>query len=202
MASHLLSTCVSSKPLPQTLSFLLFTLTDPFSSFRPSNPSPSSSGSYAHPSPTRFTVESAGFTYLGLTLEHYCHRFGVIPASERFNKIYVLGKDRSYLHHPAPTLYRPTIFNEIENVTGISFTIGTVQKSWSKLHGDQRDTLLPGLHDIGSLSRDEFIYQIQHHRAVLGLGWPVQPSTPLEALCVGTPFINREYCLVAVGRGG
>ncbi|KAG0152148.1 hypothetical protein CROQUDRAFT_35777 [Cronartium quercuum f. sp. fusiforme G11] len=142
---------------------------------------------------TFYPQEKAGFTYLGLTLEHYCHRFGVIPAAERWNKIYVLGKDRAYLHKPAPTLYRPTVFTEIENATGVSFTIGTVQKSWSKLHGDQRDELLPGLDDIGSLSRDEFIYQVQRHRAVIGLGWPVQPSTPLEALCVGTPFINPVW---------
>ncbi|KAH9813191.1 family 18 glycosyltransferase [Melampsora americana] len=137
-------------------------------------------------------VEEKGFTYLGLTLEHYCHHFGVVPASKRVNKIYVLGKDRAYLHKPAPVLWNPTIFEEIANETGVSFTIGTVQKSISKLHGDERDELWPGLDDVGSLSRDDFIYQIQHHRAVMGLGWSPQISSPLEALCLGTPFINRR----------
>lgn len=100
---------------------------------------------------------------MGLTIEHYCHKFGVVPLSERLNKIYVLGKDRAYLHKPAQALYRPTVFTDIANATGVSFTIGTVQKSIAKLHGDERDELLPGLNDIGSLSRDAFIYRVQRH---------------------------------------
>ncbi|KAG0149935.1 hypothetical protein CROQUDRAFT_39058 [Cronartium quercuum f. sp. fusiforme G11] len=142
---------------------------------------------------TFYPLESKGFTHLGLTLEHYCHRFGVVPPSKRSNKIYVLGKNRAYLHRPSPVLWRPTVFQEITNATGISFTIGTVQKSIATLHGDERDELWAGLNDIGSLSRDNFIKRIQHHRAIFGLGWPTQPSTPLEGLCVGTPFINPVW---------
>lgn len=65
--------------------------------------------------------------------------------------------------------------------------MGTVQKD------EDQPVLWPGLEDLGSSSREEFFHHLQTHRAILGLGWPVQASTPLEALCVGTPFINREF---------
>ncbi|KNZ62664.1 uncharacterized protein VP01_123g4 [Puccinia sorghi] len=142
------------------------------------------------------TEEEKNFTYLGLTIEHYCHKFGVVPPKERSNKVYILGKDRGYLHPPSPTLYPESMWASITNATGIGFTIGTRQKHWSTIEArtaKPKDRLLEGIEDIGSLSRDRFIYELQHHKAVIGLGWPVQPSTPLEALCVGTPFINPVW---------
>lgn len=145
---------------------------------------------------TFYPQEEKNFTYLGLTIEHYCHKFGVVPPKERSNKVYILGKNRHYLHPPSPTLYPESMWGSITNATGIGFTMGTLQKHWSTSEGhtaDPKDRLLEGIEDIGSLSRDEFIYQLQHHKAVIGLGWPVQPSTPLEALCVGTPFINPVW---------
>ncbi|KAA1067267.1 hypothetical protein PGT21_010077 [Puccinia graminis f. sp. tritici] len=146
---------------------------------------------------TFYPQEEKNYTYLGLTIEHYCHKFGVVPAQERSNKIYILGKDRSYLHAPSPTLYPETMWQSLANKTGVQFTIGTQQKE--KLKGldsralEPKDQLFDGIIDIGSQARDKFIYELQHHKAVIGLGWPVQPSTALEALCVGTPFINPVW---------
>ncbi|KAH9454393.1 hypothetical protein Pst134EB_014485 [Puccinia striiformis f. sp. tritici] len=145
---------------------------------------------------TFYPQEEKNFTYLGLTIEHYCHKFGVVPPKERSNKVYILGKDRSYLHPPAPTLYPETMWASITNATGVEFTIGTHQKDRTGVESrstEPKDQLFDGIVDIGSQTRDKFIYELQHHKAVIGLGWPVQPSTPLEALCVGTPFINPVW---------
>ncbi|CAH7671817.1 family 18 glycosyltransferase [Phakopsora pachyrhizi] len=139
-----------------------------------------------------YPKENEGFSYLGLTIEHYCHNYSVVTSSKRYNKIYILGKKRSYLHPPAPQLYPPTMWKKLTNQTGIEFTIGTIEKSKNYLD-PLKDSLFEGINDIGSQTRDEFIHQIQHHRAIIGLGWPPQPSTPLEALCVGTPFINPVW---------
>ncbi|EGG09779.1 family 18 glycosyltransferase [Melampsora larici-populina 98AG31] len=139
---------------------------------------------------TFYPQEDLGFTYLGLTIEHYCHRFEVVPPSKRTDKIYVLGRDRGYFHPPTPQLFRPTIFTEVTNATGVKFTVGTVQP---ENEFETNSDIWPGLDDIGSSSRDEFMSELQHHRALLGIGRPVQPSTPLEALCVGTPFINPVW---------
>ncbi|OAV94824.1 hypothetical protein PTTG_05190 [Puccinia triticina 1-1 BBBD Race 1] len=146
---------------------------------------------------TFYPQPEKNFTYLGLTIEHYCHKFGVVPAQERSNKVYILGKDRGYLHPPAPTLFPETMWAALTNATGVEFTIGTQQNHALAARDPAtlapKDRLLDGIADIGTLDRDKFIYELQHHKAVIGLGWPVQPSTPLEALCVGTPFINPVW---------
>ncbi|CAH7676919.1 family 18 glycosyltransferase [Phakopsora pachyrhizi] len=151
-----------------------------------------------------------GFSFLGLTIEHYCKNFSVVPPKLRPKKIYILGKDRGYFYPPSPQLFKRDMWKRISDKTGIGFTMGTFQRS--KEIDEQRqknDTSgyekakkfadfepIEGIDDIGTQTRSQFIYQIQNHRAVIGLGWPVQPSTPLEALCVGTPFINPVW----VGR--
>ncbi|PLW41899.1 hypothetical protein PCANC_11038 [Puccinia coronata f. sp. avenae] len=145
---------------------------------------------------TFYPQEEKNFTYLGLTIEHYCHKFGVVPPKERSNKVYILGKDRGYLHKPSPTLYPESMWAAITNATGVEFTMGTKQKHLPGIEArstEPNDQLIDGIVDIGTLSRDKFIYELQHHKAIIGLGWPVQPSTPLEALCVGTPYINPVW---------
>lgn len=142
---------------------------------------------------TFYPQEEKGFTYLGLTIENYCHKFGVVPPRQRSNKVYILGKDRGYLHPPSPTLYPPTMWSAITNATGVEFTIGTLQHNLGIQTTDEKHQLFDGITDIGSQTRSQFIHELQHHRAVIGLGWPVQPSTPLEALCVGTPYINPVW---------
>ncbi|KAG0152151.1 hypothetical protein CROQUDRAFT_35770 [Cronartium quercuum f. sp. fusiforme G11] len=133
---------------------------------------------------TFYPNEHKGFTYLGLTIEHYCGQLGLVPPSKRQNKIYVLGRERAYLHPPSPQLFSHDLFANLTKETGVTFTIGT---------NPDNIPLWPGLDDVGSMSRDAFVSELQTHRALIGLGWPVQPSTPLEALCVGTPFINPVW---------
>lgn len=132
---------------------------------------------------------SSGFTYLGLSLSHFCSRFPLVPPSSRLSSVYILGKDRAYLTAP------PRIFSNwgetlrrVTERTGVTFTIGTVQR------GRPGEDELPDrvVKDVGTQTRERFLELVGQHMALLGIGTPPQPSSPLEALCVGTPFINRE----------
>lgn len=135
---------------------------------------------------TFYPRQDQGFSYLGLTMEHYCKNSSLVPPEGRIDRIYILGKERSYLHPPAIQMFDLGVWERVSRKTGVGFTIGTIQK-------DDLDamSLPPGIEDIGSQTRDDFIGQISRHRALLGIGSPPQPSSPLEALCLGTPFINR-----------
>lgn len=129
---------------------------------------------------------STTYTYVGLTLEYLCREIEFIPVKDRPRRAYILGKDRLYfqktIEHDEATF---SSWDTVTEETGISFVMGTIQRG-----SPDAPPLPEGILDIGSQTRSNFMMEISKSRALVGIGHPRESSSPLEALCVGVPFIN------------
>lgn len=117
--------------------------------------------------------------YAGYSIEAYCG--DVVPAEERKHRAYILAKQSEYFVRDTFAL-TSGIFNDTKNDTGIDFVAGI----------GKPDSPLPisGVINIGFQSIPDFLYELGHSKALIGVGRPWISPTPYDALCMGVPFIN------------
>lgn len=146
---------------------------------------------------TFYPLTHLSFTYLGLTIEPYCSLLPVVPPSDRLERVYLLAKHRSVFYPPAPNVLSDSAYERITQETGMNFTMGSIELHLGYEGEPDRELegIPPGIEDLGTANRDGFLERLGNYKAVLGIGWSTQPSSPLEGLCLGTPFINRPSCI-------
>jgi hypothetical protein len=117
--------------------------------------------------------------YTGYSIEAYCG--DVFPAEDRRHRTYILAKQSEYFIKDTFAL-TSGIFNDTKNETGIEFVAGI----------GKPDSPLPilGVNNIGFQSIPDFLYELGHSKALVGVGRPWISPTPYDALCMGVPFIN------------
>lgn len=117
--------------------------------------------------------------YSGYSIEAYCGN--VVPAEQRKHRAYILAKRADYLVPPFFALPNLT-FSEIAEDIGIGFVAGI---------GEPDSPLAdPAIVNIGFQPIPDFLLELGHSKALIGVGRPWISPTPYDALCMGVPFIN------------
>lgn len=117
--------------------------------------------------------------YTGYSIEAYCG--DVVPAGERKHGAYILAKKPEYFVEDTFAL-TSHVFDDMREQTDIEFVAG-IGKSGSALP-------IPGITNIGFQTIPDFLREVGHSKALVGVGRPWISPTPYDALCMGVPFIN------------
>lgn len=129
--------------------------------------------------------------YLGFSIEHTCMKIPIPKVRE--HRAFVLAKRTRYFLEKWNAFFgllKPTIDNvpAVETPNGLqNFTL---MSTASNPPGDDGPDTVPGIDTIGQKPQAEWQALVAGSKVMLGLGWPRISPSPLDALCMGVPFIN------------
>ncbi|GAA94692.1 hypothetical protein E5Q_01345 [Mixia osmundae IAM 14324] len=128
-------------------------------------------------------IPVAEATWLGITLSKDCSMFPYVPFADRSHKAYVLGKERRYFLE-SKCSWQPEDFKTVVDATGLKLVAGVKEAK------EGEEPLPDSIENLGPATRAGFIEALGTAKVVIGVGGPTESPSPLEAICMGTPFIN------------
>ncbi|EJT99470.1 hypothetical protein DACRYDRAFT_23617 [Dacryopinax primogenitus] len=123
-----------------------------------------------------------GNQYIGYSLEEACNQLDFVAHEQRRDQVYILAKRRSYFHRKSYPWTSDALVR-IRNETRIALIAGFINDRAA-------DSNPMGVTNLGKLNKTEFLDEISHSRALLGILKPWLSPSPYDALCLGVPFIN------------
>ncbi|GAA94884.1 glycosyltransferase family 18 protein [Mixia osmundae IAM 14324] len=120
-------------------------------------------------------------TYLGFSAELDCRPIPYIPAQERPRTAWILGKERQF-YQPDKSAWTEEDFAAVVDHSSLELLAG--------IQYEPAELPIPStFSNMGTLSRLDFMQQLSKTRVIIGTNNPPESPSPIEGLCLGTPFI-------------
>lgn len=138
--------------------------------------------------------------------EHMCTKIPLVPLEERKTQVWMLMKQLIYVYHPRFAWNR-TYFPLIHEELGIDFVGGwEINKDYLGWGKDIEEEILEiedrekGVYNLGMLPIEAFYDQVRDSIMMIGMVNPSWSPSPIEALCLGVPFLNpvRFFCWLTI----
>ncbi|KAF9446580.1 hypothetical protein P691DRAFT_732966 [Macrolepiota fuliginosa MF-IS2] len=140
--------------------------------------------------------DSSPIQYIGYSTEESCKEIPMIPLEERKNQVWMLMKQILYVYHHRFAWNR-TYFPLVHDELGVDFVGGWVLDKdylgWGKdIHEEVFDIEdhNHGIYNLGMQSSEDFYEQVRNSKIMIGMANPHWSPSPVEALCLGVPFLN------------
>ncbi|KAF7761465.1 hypothetical protein Agabi119p4_9457 [Agaricus bisporus var. burnettii] len=140
--------------------------------------------------------ESSLIQYIGYSTEHMCTKIPLVPLEERKTQVWMLMKQLIYVYHPRFAWNR-TYFPLIHEELDIDFVGGwEINKDYLGWGKDIEEEILEiedrekGVYNFGMLPIEAFYDQVRDSIMMIGMVNPAWSPSPIEALCLGVPFLN------------